>query len=249
MNPPAQSMKHYRSAQNRFLRPSIQRFLQIQCPKLFGPLLAERLAEKIVELVEKQLPHKDHLQPGQMVWNAVSQQSRPDSPNLQLLPVLLTLVDSSDVEQLAKGTSMTTIAKKAIARICCEAYQQGALLTMRDIGLFCWRQNSALSSLRAAWEKEHDTTLPHSGSLQDFGSCISHKKTIVKKAIVDKKDPQRIALETKHSQKAVDRYLKDFHRVKTCYQQNQSVEFIAQVTALSPFLVKQYVEMINASNL
>jgi Protein of unknown function (DUF1670) len=249
MNPPSFAQKHYPSARHRFLQPSIQRFLQTQCPKVFGPLLAQHLAEKIVQLVEKQLPPKDHLRPGQVVWNAVSLACRPDSPNLKLVPVLLTLVDPSDIEQLETGTPTKTLAQKAIARICCEAHQQGALLSMRDIGLLCWRHSSAVSCLRQAWEQNHATTLPHSGSLQDFGSCISPKKIIVKKVLVDKKDPQRVAAETKHSQWAVDRYLKDFHRVETCYKQNKSVDFIAQVTALSPFLVKQYLEMINASNL
>jgi hypothetical protein len=249
MNPPSFAQKHYPSARHRFLLPSIQRFLQTQCPKVFGPLLAKYLAQKIVELVEKQLPHKDHLRPGQMVWNAVSMTCRPDSPNLKLVPVLLTLVDPSDIEQLETGTPMKTIAQNAIARICCEAHQQGALLSMRDIGLLCWRHSSAVSALRQAWEKQQATVLPHSGSLQDFGSCVSHKKIIIKKVLVDKKDPQRVAAETKHSQLAVDRYLKDFHRVETCYKENPSVDFIAQVTALSPFLVKQYLEMINAFNL
>jgi hypothetical protein len=248
MNPQPTPRKHYQSAAKRFLASSIQRFLETQCPKLFGPWLAQRLAEKMVTLVEKQLPAKDHLRPGQLVWNAVSLASRPDSPNLQLVPVILTLVEPSDIEQLARGTPMATIAKQAIARLCCEAYRQGAVLTMRDIGLFCWRQNSALSCLRLAWEKEHGTALPHSGSLQDFGSCVSHKKTIIRKVITEKKDPRIVAGETKHSQKAVDRYLKDFHRVQTCYQHNPSVEFVSQVTALSPFLVKQYLEIINATN-
>ena len=249
MNPAPTPRKHYQSAQGRFLRPSIQRFLQTQCPKVFGPLLAERLAEKLVELVEKQRPSKDHLQPGQLVWNAVSLHCRPDSPHRQLVPVILTLIDPSDIEQLARGTAMSAIAQKAIARLCCEAYQQGALLTMRDIGLLCWRQNSSVSTLRLAWEKQHATTLPHSGSLQDFGSGVSHKTTIVRKAIIEKKDPKMVASETKHSQPAVDRYLKDFHRVHTCYRHNSNIDFIAQVTALSTFLVKQYVEMINVSNL
>ena len=31
-------------------------------------------------------------------------------------------------------------------------------------------------------------------------------------------------------------------------QKTQSVEFIAPVTVLSPFLVRQYIEMINASD-
>ena len=136
MMPQPQFVKHYRSARRRFLEASIQQFLQTHCPKLFGSLLAQRLAEKLVELVEKQLPAKNHLRPGQIVWNAVSIHSRPDSPRLQLVPVILTLISPSDIEQLAQGTRMSAIAQKAVARICREAQQQGALLTMRDIGLF-----------------------------------------------------------------------------------------------------------------
>jgi hypothetical protein len=248
MNPASFAQKHYHSAQQRFLLPSIRRFLQTQCPKVFGPFLAQQLAQKIVELVEEQMPKKDHLKPGQLVWNAVSVASRPDSPTLKLVPVILTLVDPSDIQELEKGARLHTIAEKAVARICCEAHQQGALLTMRDIGLFVWKHVGTISTFRSTWEKQHATTLPHCGSLQDFGSCISHKKIIVKKVITDKKDTKQVAAETKHSQLAVDRYLKDFHRVETCYRHNPNIDFIAQVTALSPYLVKQYVEMINAPN-
>lgn len=245
MIPPPQSVKHYASARRRFLQPSIQRFLQSQCPKLLGPLLVERLAEKLAELVERQLPAKDHLRPGQMLWNAVSCRTRPDSPRLELVPVILTLVSASDVEQLAKGVRRSEIAQNAVARITREAQQQGALLTMRDIGLFTWRQNSQLSMIRQQWEKQNATVLPHPGSLQDFGSCISHKALIVRKALAEGKDPRTVAFETQHCQKAVDRYLKDFHRVRTCYQHNPCTDFISQVTGMAPFLVKEYVTILN----
>lgn len=244
MIPQRQCVKHYASARRRFLKPSIQRFLQSQCPKLLGPLLVERLAEKLAELVERQLPAKDHLRPGQMLWNAVSCRTRPDSPRVELVPVILTLVAASDVEQLAKGVRMSEIAQKAVARITREAQQQGALLTMRDIGLFTWRQNSYLSTIRQQWEKQNATVLPHPGSLQDFGSCISHKALIVRKALAEGKDPRTVAFETQHSQKAVDRYLKDFHRVRTCYQHNPCTDFISQVTGMAPFLIQEYVTIL-----
>ena len=107
MNRAPQPVKHYASARRRFLQPTIQSFLQTQCPKVFGPLLAQRLAEKLGELIERQLPPKNHLRPGQLVWNAVSIQSRPDSPRLQLIPVILTLISPSDIDLLTKGTPMS----------------------------------------------------------------------------------------------------------------------------------------------
>lgn len=239
-----QSQKHFGSAQKRFLQSSIESFLDREFPRTFGPVIRQKVAEKIVDLVNQQLPAKDHLRPGQCIWNAVSITSRPDSPNRQLVPVILTLVDSNDAEQLAGGTPMSEIAQQSIARMCREAFEQGALLSMRDIGLLVWRSNSSISVIRKKWEANQQTSLPHVGSIQDFGTCISHKTTIIRKVVYEGKDPRRAADETKHSQRAVDRYLKDFHRVRTCYEHIPDVDFITRTTGLSKHLVNQYVSII-----
>ena len=150
-----------RLTRRRFLQPTIQSFLQTQCPKVFGPCWPSAWPKSCGELIERQLPPKNHLRPGQLVWNAVSIQSRPDSPRLQLIPghphpdfpLRHRLTDQGIAH-------VTTSLKMAVARISRDAYQQGALLTMRDIGLFSWRQNSRFSSLRQRWEKNHQTILP-----------------------------------------------------------------------------------------
>jgi hypothetical protein len=240
----SEAQKQFNSARKRFLQSSIENFLDKEFPRTFGPVIREKMAEKIVALVDQQLPSKDHLRPGQCIWNAVSITTRPDSPNCRLVPVVLTLVDPSDTEQLAQGTPMSKIAQKCIARICQEAYEQGALLSMRDIGLLVWRDNARISHLRLRWEDEQQKSLPHVGTIQDFGSCITHKATIVRKVVYEGKDPRRAADETKHSQRAVDRYLKDFHRVRTCFEHTQDVEFIIRTTGLSKQLVNQYISII-----
>ena len=143
---------------------------------------------------------------------------------------------------------MTEIARQGIARITKEAYEQGALLSMRDIGLLTWRHSSAISGYRKQYEKEHNVILPHTGSLQDMGSCISHKTSIIRKVIIEKKDPASVARECNHSQKAVDRYLKDYHRVRTLYQKNTDIDFIHIVTGIAKHVVKQYVAIIKCQN-
>lgn len=245
MIPCSQSEKYFSSARRRFLAASIQRFLDQQFPRTFGPVISCKIAEELVELLNRQLPAKDHLRPGQCLWNAVSIRTRPDSPQCQMVPVILTLVDPEDVEELAQGTPMPRIAQKALARISREAFQQGALLSMRDIGLLVWRKINLVTPIRQAWERRNQTVLPHTGSLQDFGSCISHKTAIIHKVVYEGKDPRRVCDETKHSQRAVDRYLKDFYRVKTCYEHKPEVDFITQTTGLSRHLVKQYVRIIS----
>jgi Protein of unknown function (DUF1670) len=239
-----QAQKHFGSARKRFLQSSIENFLDKEFPRTFGPVIRQKMAERIVDLVDQQLPAKDYLRPGQCVWNAVSIATRPDSPGCRLVPVILTLVDRSDVEQLAHGVPMSVIAQQSIARICREAFEQGALLSMRDIGLLVWRSISNISATREKWEANQKTTLPHVGTIQDFGTCISHKTAIIRKVVYEGKDPRRAADETKHSQRAVDRYLRDFHRVRTCYEHRADIEFITRTTGLSRHLINQYVGII-----
>ncbi len=81
-----------------------------------------------------------------------------------------------------------------------------------------------------------------------MGSCISHKEIIIRKAIVEKKDPTRVALETKHSLIAVERYLKDFRRIETCYHKKPDIDFVSQVTGISKHVVKSYVNILQKSN-
>jgi len=236
--------KIYGSARLRFLAESIQSLFERELPQYFGPVLSERLAQEIVGLIDAQMPARQFLRPGQCVWNAISAQTRPDSPRRRLVPVVLTLTCEEDARQLAQGMRMTQVARQAVARICREAQEQGALLSMRDIGLLVWRDNGVVSTLRQQWEQAHDQLLPHPGSLQDFGSCLTHKTAIVRKAIYEKKDPRRVASETRHSQRAVDRYLTDFHRVKTAYQKCPELEFVCGTTGLSRHLVSQYLNLL-----
>ena len=90
------------------------------------------------------MPLKEHLKPGQIVWNAVSINTRADWANVRFVPVVLTMINEHDIEQLASGVRMSEIAKQGIARITKEAYDQGALLSMRDIGLLTWRYSGAI---------------------------------------------------------------------------------------------------------
>lgn len=244
MLPASKPYKQYHSAQQRFLKPLMADFFRQELPKLFGPKLRDQLAEEIVQLIATVMPEKEQVKPGQLVWTAVDKTTRPDAPNRRFVPVVLTVIDETDMEKLAQGTPMRAIAEEAVARITREAYQQGGLLSMRDIGLFSWRVGTEISKKRKAYEQRHGTILPHTGSLQDMGTCLTHKATIVRKVIVEKKDQLQVASETNHSVKAVENYLHDFRRVQTCHRHNSDIEFIVQATGLTKHVVQQYLEIL-----
>jgi hypothetical protein len=238
------SVKRYRSAKARFLKPVIMNFFAIECPRFFGPTMREKLADELIGIFEAITPERSRLKPGQALWNALDKNTRGDSPRRRYVPVVLTLTCEEDIEQLTNGIAMHKIAEQSIARMIREAYEQGGILSSRDLGLLTLRHGSGISPMRKRYEEEHQCTLPHTGALHDMGTCVSHKSLVIRKAVLEKKDPAQVARECNHSQAAVDRYLKDDHRVKTLYKLDQDVDFIHLATLIAKHVIKQYIVLI-----
>jgi len=241
---PTARYKRYIAAKDRFFKPAIINFFTREFPSLFGPVTRQNIADEIISIFEKQNPQSERLKHGQIFWNALDKRTRADSPKRKYVPVILTLVTSEEVEKIANGKAFAKVRQDSIARVIREAYQQGGILSMRDIALIFSISDCQASILRKQYEQEHSVILPHAGSLQDMGSCVTHKVQIVYKVIVEKKDPTQAAYETNHTQRAVDRYLNDFHRVNTLYKDNRDIDFIHSVTNIAKYVVIQYIDII-----
>jgi hypothetical protein len=245
MIPTASSVKHYSSAHDRFLKPALVNFFAREFSGAFGPIVRENIADALIDLFNSTCPESSRLKPGQIVWNALDKRTRADSEKRRYKPVILSLVTDDEVSLFEKGTSLTTIRKNVMARMIREAYQQGAVLSTRDLSLLLVSSASVLSHQRIEYEKEHQTVLPHTGIIHDMGTTLTHKRIIIYKHVVEKKDPSIVARETNHSQMAVDKYLKDFNRVKTLVNDNKDVNFIHHTTNIARPVIKQYLQIIN----
>lgn len=237
-------IKKYQASKERFFKSALENFFATELPKHFGPVMRENLANEIIKLFEQLNPDIQRLKPGQVLWNALDKDTRGDSSKRRYVPVILTVIDENDVNQLVEGVYMSTIAQNSIARMTEEAYNQGGILSMRDIGLLTLRQTTSVSSIRKKYEAKHNKSLPHTGNMHDMGSCVSHKESIVKKVVLEKKDPAVVANETKHTQNAVDRYLNDFNRVRSLYQLEDDIERISSITGIAKYVVNQYLEIL-----
>ncbi len=244
MSLPNRHRKHYTSAHKRFLQDAVARFLAESFPRFFGPAIVSRLAADLLALIERQSAPLTQVRPGQCLWNAVAIETRADSPHLHLVPVVLTLVDQQDIARWEAGARIGEVRQHALARILEEAYRQGGLLSMRDVGLLTWQHEETFTAYRRAWEEQHQRLLPHPGALQDMGSCLTHKRAIITRIVYEHQDPRQVAHQTRHSQPSVDRYLKDFHRVRTCYRKHPDLDFVHQVTGMSRHLIRQYIDLI-----
>lgn len=242
---PDHRKKRYSPVTRRFLGPAIERFLDREMPKLFGPLMRKKVAGEILRLVEAFNPPKDHLKVGQVLWSAVHKSTRADHPDHILVPVVLTLVAQEDIDRLIKGVPVKKVVTGSMIRMMNEAYAQDALLSMRDLALLVKRSDATCSTFRIEHEKATGEIAPHTGNLQDMGSCVTHKYQIVRKVVLEGKDPTLVAGQTNHSQYAVDHYLKDFYRVETLYDLDFEIEFIHRTTGMALHVVRQYIDILD----
>ena len=245
MLPISTERKRYSSAHKRFLKPAIENFFKTEFSKSFGPSVRSFIADELIKIFQGNNRDINSLKPGQVLWNAVHKDTKADSHKMKLVPVVLTLVSDDDISKLENGLKITEHRQNVVARILEEAYSQGALLSMRDVSLLLAIDSTYASKVRKKYEEKYNVSLPHPGNLQDMGSCITHKYQIIYKCVVQKKDPIIAAKETNHTIMAVDRYLKDFNRVKTLYLDDKDENYIHLVTKLSLNLIAQYVNIIN----
>lgn len=233
------SVKQYRSAHDRFLKPMIVNFLVHEL-RYLGPVTAANVADELIRIFEENVPQKDRLKHGQILWNALDKNTRADSKKRRYKPVVLSVITDETVTMYEQNKPMKQIRKQTIARLIKEAYEQGGILSTRDVGLIMSSQWTRISSERIEYEKDNQTVLPHTGALHDMGSTITHKDIIVYKHVVEKKPTNIVALETNHSQRAVDHYITDYNRVKTLIEEDKNLEFIHMATKIAKPVIKQY---------
>lgn len=237
-------IRKYSTAHDRFLKPAIMNFLALELPG-YGPIVRANIASELVNLFNKMCPETTRLKPGQIIWNALDKNTRADSINRKYKPVILTLVDDDDIALFEKESPTKKIKQQVMARMIRETYAQGGALSMRDLSLLLSTNAASLSEMRAQYEQEHNTVLPHTGILHDMGSTITHKVQIVYKYVVEKKAPNIVARETNHSQNAVDHYIRDYNRVKILHNDKKDIDYIKTTTNISKNVINQYLKIIN----
>ncbi len=235
------AQKHYGSAHRHLFASAFDRFLKQSVPQVGGPEVRQLVVDKIIELFDTYTVPAEHIKPGQMLWVAVDKNTRADSKKVKYRPVVLTMINLAEINDLATGKATPPQQLQGtIARILKESYEQGALLSMRDLALILKRSPGEMSNVRQKYEKKTSEVLPTPATLQDMGSGITHKGLILKKILVEKKDMVKVRQETNHTQQAIDRYVKSYRRVEILLDDKKTNLYIAKVTGLSPFLILQY---------
>ena len=188
-----------------------------------------------------------HINYGQLVWMAVPvdefpQRSKPIA-NTRLKPVVLSFINDQDIAHIAHGFDSKSLRKNRLKRWVDQAFDQGALLTQLDLAVLLGVCDAVVSQYVQEIQKDGHL-LPTRGNIHDLSGAITHKREIITLYLQGYLTPD-IALKTNHSKEAVDRYIKDYHRVEILWQHDiKDIDKISQLSRLSKRVVQQYVDLL-----
>ena len=141
-------------------------------------------------------------------------------------------VADEDIEHIAHGFDTKTLRIKRIIRWVDQAFDQGALLTQLDLALLLGLTEAVVSQYVREIQNQ-GRLLPTRGNVEIITLFLEGYFT------------PEIAIKTKHSNEAVDRYIKDYLRVKLLWEnQITNLDQICQLTRLSKRVAQQYVDLL-----
>lgn len=218
-----------------------------------GEITAKAIIDDILKLIDSYYlvstldDDMHHLNHGQLVYMAVPVDEYPKRgksiAQTRIKPVVLSFITNADIEHIAHGFDSKSLRKKRLTRWVDEAFDQGALLTQLDLSMLLGVCDSVVSQYINEIQNE-GKLLPTRGNIHDLSGAITHKREIITLYLDGYFTPE-IAMKTKHSNEAVDRYIRDYQRVEILWQNGiTNLDQISQLTRLSKRVVEQYVDLL-----
>ncbi len=218
-----------------------------------GQITAKAIIDDIIKLIDDyylvsnlddDLHHINH---GQLVYMAVPVDEYPKRgkaiAQTRMKPVVLSFITDADIEHIAHGFDSKSLRKKRLARWVDEAFDQGALLTQLDLAILLGVCDAVVSQYVNEIQSE-GKLLPTRGNIHDLSGAITHKREIITLYLDGYFTPE-IAMKTKHSNEAVDRYIRDYQRVEILWLHGvTNLDQISQLVRLSRRVVQQYVDLL-----
>jgi hypothetical protein len=218
-----------------------------------GEITATAIINDILKLIDNYFlvstidDDQHHIHYGQLVWMAVPVDEYPQRgksiANTKFKPVVLSFFTDDDLSHIAHGFDSLSLRKKRLIRWTDEAFDQGALLTQLDLAVLLGVCDAVVSKYVNEIQQS-GRLLPTRGNIHDLSGAVTHKREIITLYLEGYLTPD-IAVKTNHSKEAVDRYIRDYHRVELLWKHGiKQLDQISQLTRLSKRVVQQYVDLL-----
>lgn len=219
-----------------------------------GEITVKAIVDDILDLMENYFllsPKPDGMQflnYGYLTWMAVPVDEYPQRGKTiaatRLKPILLSFITDEDIAHIANGFDAKSLRKKKLLRWVDQAFDQGTVLTQLDLAALLGCCDHVISQYVQEIQKETGRILPTRGNYHDLSGAVTHKKEIITLYLEGYLTPE-IAAKTNHSKEAVDRYIKDFHRVNLLWDNDiRDPDNMANVARLSKRVVQQYIDLL-----
>ena len=234
----------YGAAAQKTFTGAMEAFFANEFPQLAGDRARRSVVQGIVEMVHQFYPATSNLRQGQTTWvsvakNEVSSYGKSITET-RMVPVIVSLLAVDEAQQRRDGKRLRDIKREAVARACLEIDAQGGCVTGSELAIMFKTSPSTVGKYIAQWEAEHKQLLPRRGTIHDMGPTLTHKKEICRLLFIEGKTVSQVVNLTKHSTRAIDRYITNFRQVFTCKTKGLNVQETAHASKLSQRLVEEY---------
>lgn len=249
---------NYQSASQRTFRQAIIHLLENEYKLVGSHKVIEMIADDLVALHEEYYRDTKVVPPGHIVWRGTLDDGKKprigrrtkDEPTVT---AVLPLITAEDIEERAQGCPPDIRARtwarerdiRCVVRLVKAAWDNPGgrqLLSLAEISLLV---NRSIGAVRRCVQEHFKLTgelLPLKGYVLDQGSRPTHKGVILRyyeKGMA----PPDIARTTSHSLAAVDRYIKDYERVKILMRKGLTTTEISQAIGRGQWTVEQHQEI------
>jgi hypothetical protein len=231
----------------RTFRSALIEMLEREYKLIGSHKVIELIADDICQLRDEFYPKTKDEVYGNLTWVTTSS----DNPKPKLgqrvedyksVRISIPLISEVDLNML-KNMSSIERDKAKIVRLINSAYEQGGLLTIEELALILNRSTLSISKRIKEYQEEHQVMLPIKGNKLDMGPGVTHKRIILE--LYEKKiAPPDIARQVNHSQEAVDRYIKDYERIKFLARRGLDVTEISHLVGRGKRVIKQHLEIL-----
>jgi len=214
-----------------------------------GAITASAIIDDLLLLVEQYYRYSDQsfLKQGQMVWHAVPVDElcakHKSMAQTRLQPVVLDIVNDSDIEDWKIPLHHRELRMKKIERWTQQAYDQGALLSQLDLAVLLTTSEATAGEYVREYHNLYSRPLPTRGNVQLIGSGQTHKREIITLHLKGFLVPL-ICKRTNHSKESVERYIHDYEAIKLLASKFDDVDLISRIVRLKVSVVKQYLDLI-----
>jgi hypothetical protein len=245
----------YSSIEQRTFESALMHLLETEYGLLGGRRILQLLTDDMLALEKEFHPALEHTDSGSLVWTCTADEGKKAVPGkrteeYKTVTVRLPFVVAEDVQdrtnqKTPRGQRYATAQardKRRLVRMVKAAAEQGGLLTLAELSVILNKSYQVVSQYVHEWEQETGELLPLKGYRMDQGSRPTHKKEIVRWSAKGLEPPD-IARETGHNLKSVERYLKDYERVKLLLKRGVVVDEISSMIGRGKRVVLEYIEI------